>query len=178
MDPEDAIVLAGYGGYGEEVGFDDIGAAPRRRRGGMRRGGNPLVRRMAQVAPDAGQVGLDQVMPFPNGSFTSLVTSLNLTAQPQRKFQLSRLVIDTARIGATATGLVQVTNLVVGAEPQFVNTGAVPQSMFGATAVGIHLRANAARPGVTVTLSLSLTGGLTAPDTIVVSAAAVGPALA
>lgn len=176
MDPEDAIVLAGHGGYGEEVGFDDIGQRRGRGRGGRGRG-NPLVRRMAQVAPDAGQVGLDQVMPFPNGTFTSLVTTLNLPAQPQRKFMLSRLVIDTARIGATSTGLVQVTNLTVGAEPQFVNTGSVPVSMFGATAVGIHLRANAARPGVVVTLALSLTGPLTAPDTIVVSAAGVGPAL-
>jgi len=175
MDDEDAIVLAGYGGYGEQVGYDeDVGARRRRRRGG---GVPPMVRRMAQIAPDAGQIGLDQVMPFPNGTFTSLVTTLNLPAQPQRKFQLARLVIDTARIGATSTGLVQVTQLTVGAEPQFVNTGSVPISMFGATAVGIHLRANAARPGVVVTLSLSLTGALTAPDTIVVSAAGVGPAL-
>jgi hypothetical protein len=169
MDDDDAIVLAGYGGYGETVGA--------RRRGGGRAPA-PMVRRMQAIAPDAGQVGLDQVMPFPNGTFTLTVGNLNLTAQPQRKFQLARLVIDTARIGATATGIVQVTQLTVGAEPQFVNTGSVPSSMFSSVAVGIHLRANAARPGVTVTLSLSITPLPLVADTVVVSSAAVGPALA
>lgn len=178
---DDALVLAGY----EDMGYDDeIGA---RRRGRPRRLAaspmtqNPLTRRRAAqldaYQSDADGLPLDQVMPFPNGTFTLAIGTLNLVATPQRAFQIRRLVIDQARIGASATGLIQVTQLTVGADPQFVQTGSVPASMFGPTAVGILLKPAAARPGVTVTLSLAVSPLPTTTDTIVMSAAGVGPSI-
>ena len=180
---DEELILAGA--------YDDMGWNPFRRRGRKapaRRGapalpaGRPApaaARRAALKAyqPDATGLPLDQVMPFPNGTFTAAVTALLLQAQPQREFQARRLVIDLARIGASATGLVQVTQFTVGADPQFVNTGSIPASMFQSTAVGIALKPAAARPGVTISLGLSVAPAPAGADTIVVSAAAVGPAV-
>lgn len=183
MANEDDFILAGY----DDMGGDDDGDMGARRRV-VRRGwplpalpARPAVqpRRAALNAyqPDATGLPLDQIMPFTNGQFTSAVTALNLTGNPQRAFQPRRLVVELGRVGPTSTGLVQVTQFTIGADPQFVSTGSIPVTMFQATAVGIMLKPAAARPGITITLSLSLTGALTAPDVINVSAAAVGPAL-
>lgn len=166
---DDAIVLAGY---------DDMGA--RRGRGGRGGGytrGASRAQALAAFQPDANGNAVEQIMPFPNGTFILLNAPLVLPAQPQRAFQLRRLVIDRFNSGASATGLIQVTGLTVGADAQFVNTGAVPASMFSPTAVGIQLKPAAARPGITVTLQLSLTGALAGADFVLVTSAAVGPAL-
>ena len=105
------------------------------------------------------------------------MNTLNLAAAPQRAFQMRRLVIDFGRVGTSSTGLVQVTQLTVGADPQFVQTGAIPASMFSSAAVGLGLKGTGARPGVTLTLSLSVTPAPGSTDTILVSAAATGPAI-
>lgn len=161
---DDALILAGWD--------DELGAA-RRARGGR----NPR-QAMQRLQPDAGGIVLDQLLPFPNGSFTAAIAALTLSAAPQRAFRMRRLVIDFGRVGATATGLVQVTQLTIGADPQFVATGSIPAAMFASTAVGVHLKGNAARPGVTVVLALSVTPAPGAGDTILVSAAATGPSIA
>jgi len=201
MDDED-LILAGYGdesGYDDEdlEGEDEAGfrlpiplpgrRAPARR-GMPARRGTPAsaianIRRaraaaLMAVQPDTGGAALDQIMPFTVGTFTAAVPTLNLTGTPQRKFQLTRLVIELGRVGASATGLVVVTALTVGADPQFVQQGSIPASMFASNAVGIKLRPNAARPGITVTLSLALLGALAGADTIIVAAGGTGPALA
>lgn len=176
MANEDDFILAGY----EDMGADEDMGARRRRRFALPSPRAAVAPRRAALdayQPDATGLPLDQVMPFTNGQFTSAVTALNLTGAPQRAFQPRRLVIDLGRVGATSTGLVQVTQFTVGADPQFVSTGSIPAAMFQATAVGVMLKPAAARPGITITLSLSLTGALSSPDVINVSAAAVGPAL-
>lgn len=179
---DDEIILAGYDDMGADD--DDMGARRRRaRRGSFRLPAAPVARSAPRRAAldayqsDASGLPLDQMMPFTGGQFTSTVTALLLTGQPQRAFQPRRLIVDLGRVGATSTGLVQVTSFKVGADDQFVSTGSAPVSMFQATAVGIMLKPAAARPGITVYLGLSLTGALTAPDVINVSAAAVGPAI-
>ena len=180
MSDDDQFILSGY----DDMGYDDMGARRRRivpaRRPAPRPAANPAAARRSALRafqPDATGLPLDQIMPFPAGTFTSAVTTLLLQAQPQREFQPRRLVIDLGRVGATATGLVTVTQFTVGADPQFVNTGAIPASMFQATAVGIMLKPAAARPGVTVSLGLSVAPAPGVGDSIVVSAAAVGPAV-
>lgn len=193
MSNEDEFILSGYDdmGYDDMGGDDEAGWNPFKRRRAAPRRGVPAARRLAppaapaaarrqalrQFQPDATGLPLDQIMPFPAGVFTAAVTTLLLQAQPQREFQPRRLVIDLGRVGATATGLVTVTQFTVGADPQFVNTGAIPASMFQATAVGILLKPAAARPGVTISLGLSIAPAPGAGDTVTVSAAAVGPAV-
>jgi hypothetical protein len=164
---DDAVVLAG-GGY------SDMGYTRSRRSWGS---AAPRRQALAAYQPDASGVAVDQVMPFTTGTFTSVVTALNLTAQPQRAFQLRRLVIDRLNTGATAIGMVLVTGLVVGADAQLVNTGSIPAAMFSPLAVGTGLKPAAARPGITITLSLALQGALTNPDTVFIAAAASGPAI-
>jgi hypothetical protein len=183
----------GYDDLGyDELGYDDLGALVARRP--IRRppprpmprpvARNPAPRGMPLVeafedkrGEGTGSQLRDFPMPLTGGTFTSAVTALTLTAQPQRYFIGKRMVIDLGRNGATSTGLVQVTNVTVGIDPQMVNTGSIPASAFAATAVGTGINFKAARAGDIVTLQLSLTGALTAPDTIVVSACIFGLAL-
>lgn len=184
MPNDDEIILAGYDDMGADD--DDMGARRRvrRRGGGFRLPAAPVPARSAPrraaldaYQSDASGLPLDQMMPFTTGQFTSAVTTLLLTGQPQRAFQPRRLVVDLGRVGATSTGLVSVTSFKVGADDQFVSTGSAPVAMFSSVAVGIMLKPAAARPGITVYLGLALTGALTAPDVINVVAAAVGPSI-
>lgn len=132
---------------------------------------------LRQYQPDARGDALDQIVPFSAATLTAAVPTATLNAFPQRAFMLRRLVISLGRIGATAlTSLVTVTQLTVGADPQFVATGAIPADMFANTAVGVRLKPNAARPGITIFLGMAA-AGLVAPDTVAVSAAGIGPAI-
>jgi hypothetical protein len=185
MADDEAFILSGYDdmGYDDEMGARRRAVAPRARPAPARAVAirpAPAAARQAALRSfmaDSNGLPVDQVMPFPTGQFTSAVTTLLLTAQPQREFQPRRLVIDFGRVGATSTGLVSVTQFTVGADPQFVTTGSIPASMFSPTAVGMSLKPSAARPGVTIALGLSLLGALTNPDVVNVVAAAVGPAV-
>lgn len=95
--------------------------------------------------------------------------SIILSAIPQRPFRCERLVITTNG----APGDVLVTDVRVGATPQFVASGSVASDMFQATAVGASLRGDTAQPGITV--SVSVTNTSAAPLSI--NAAIVGEAL-
>jgi hypothetical protein len=132
---------------------------------------------LRQYQPDARGDALDQIVPFSAATLTAAAPTATLNAFPQRAFMLRRLVISLGRVGATAlTALVTVTQLTVGADPQFVATGAIPADMFANTAVGVRLKPNAARPGITIFLGMAA-AGLVAPDTVAVSAAGIGPAI-
>ena len=65
------------------------------------------------------------------------------------------------------------TDLLIGAEPQFVNSGAVPVSAFQPTAFGTELRGNTAQPGITVTLRLQNTTG----GAVTIGGAVIGSSL-
>jgi hypothetical protein len=192
---DDDIILAG-----EEAleGDEELGLSPNpfrrggrgkaRRRGG---GGMAIARRMntaqitaqrrasalRQYQPDARGDALDQIVPFTALTLTAAAPTGTMTAQPQRAFMLRRLVIELGRTGATAVAsLVTVTALTVGADPQFVATGGIPASAFAFNAVGVRLKPNAARPGITIFLGMAA-AGLVAPDTVAVSAMGIGPAI-
>jgi hypothetical protein len=202
---EDEIILAGYDDLaGDELGFNPFGMVARGARAVGRRiagrGGNGqramVVRRpmgyarnqaaidaanranaLRQYQPDARGDALDQIVPFSAATLTAAAPTNTLNAFPQRAFMLRRLVISLGRVGATAlTALVTVTQLTVGADPQFVATGAIPADMFSNNAVGVRLKPNAARPGITIFLGVAA-AGLVAPDTVAVSAAGIGPAI-
>ena len=75
------------------------------------------------------------------------------TWQPQRPFRLERLFLQSSGNNVDFN----VINLVVGADPQFVNDGAIPGTMFRPDAVGCHLRGNTANQGVTLSITLTNT---------------------
>lgn len=143
------------GGYdivgADEVGdydigaLDIVGAAAKRRMPGLSRG--------ERVMRDEGDIARRQVSPIPLTNIPANSTVL-VSFRPQRPLRIERLILD----GSSTNG-VFLTDLLIGAEPQFVNAGAVPVSAFAPTAFGTSLRGNTAQPGIEVVLSLQNTTG-------------------
>jgi hypothetical protein len=186
MDDETLEALADLLDGDDELGWDDeLGAAKPRRTpfGGRRPVKKPASKRKALMRAIASRMQggdnpkRDFIMPFPAGTFTAAVTTLSLPQGPQKPFVGRRLVIDFGRVGTTSTGLVTITNLAVGVDPQFVATGSVPANAFSPTAVGTRLEMDASEPGITITMQLAVAPAPTMTDTIAVSAALIGPAV-
>lgn len=174
----DAQILAGQ--------YDEVGAMVPRGRAGRQQmaRAQPTARvrnaqRMNELQSDnGGGQAFEQITPFTSSNALAVATpTATLIGTPQRRFQLQRLIIDVGRNGTTAaTALVTVTQIMIGANPQFTDTGETPVSMYASTAVGVRLFANAARPGIRIVISLAETG-LTMTDTITSSGGAIGPVL-
>jgi len=175
-------------GYDDDIlgelleGDDELGAIVRRRKAAGKKPVKNVSRSTVAKAfagRAAGAPGVrDYVMPFPATSLTASVTVATQTAQPQRRFIGRRLVIALGRNGASATGMVTITSLLVGVESQFASAGSVPADAFGATAVGTMLELDASSPGVTITLTLAVSPAPTTTDTITVASCLIGPSMA
>lgn len=133
----DSELMEGYDdevqGYGEEI----VGAARRRPRSARRQIKATNINRMA--------LGL---------GVTNLatLTSAIITVTPQVPFRLERLI-------SPSTGL-QVTDIKVGTNSQFVGSGSIPIEIFARDSVGVSLKGDTAVPGVDIALALSNpTGG-------------------
>lgn len=94
-----------------------------------------------------------QISPVPLTSVPANSTA-NATFRPQRPLRAERLVLDGAALG----GLF-VTDFLIGADPQFVNSGAVPASSFSPQAFNMELRGNTADPGIDITITFHNTTG-------------------
>jgi len=200
---EDEIILAGYDDLaGDELGFNPFGAVARGvravgrgagrlvGRGGRRPAARALMpvnraaldaaaRReaLAQYQPDSRGDALDQFMPFESAVLTLAAPTATLRGFPQRAFMMRRLVISLGRTGPSAlASLVTVTQLTVGADPQFISTGAIPADVFSNNAVGTRFKPNAARPGITIFCGVAA-AGLAGADTVSVAAVGIGPAI-
>lgn len=166
---------------------DDLGAPARRRPGaGARPKAGPMrkaaalskVRQALNTRRAAAFVDpeRDYMCPFTEVTFAAAsVPPLNATAQPQKRFVGVRLAIDVARTGASATGMVRLSNLAVGVDPQYAANGVVSAGNFAPTAVGTRLRIDASKPGITLTAALVITALPTTVDTVFVNTTLIGP---
>lgn len=99
-----------------------------------------------------------QIAPLP---ITVLSASTGTTAlqtisvQVQRVFRVERVNFNSSLNALSQTVITQIN---VGQDPQFVNSGAVPISAFFATSFGLTLRGNTAYPGLTITISVQNLG--------------------
>jgi len=82
---------------------------------------------------------------------------LNLTSRPQRPFKGQRLVIDITRTGATATGLITINRIDVGADNQLIAVGALPAGMYSPTAIDTNVVFDVAVPGIDIVVQLANT---------------------
>lgn len=158
----------------------DVGA-PRRRRGGGRggRGVQLPYHRLVPRVPGVPGPGLRlQPLGWPVFSFTA--TSGNVLTQitrPQRPFKGKRLVLDIARTGATSTGLITVTQLLVGTDNQFVASNPIGAAAFAANAFDVNLELAPATTAIDITLQLAIGLVPTAPDNVQVSGTLFGEAI-
>ena len=99
-------------------------------------------------------------------------TTASLTTRPMRPLRIERIVLVASKTagGPASTGSTFITQLVVGAEPQFVNAGAVPIEVFAFNAVGVVLQGNTVNPGIDLTFDFAnfdSTSGIVIGGTII-----------
>ncbi len=151
------------------------------RRPGMQRGGRPQVPRSSLIPQNPGvpQSGL-RLQPLGLGSTSFTATSgtiLQLTAAPQKPFKAQRLILDITRTGTTATGLVTVNRIDVGADNMLVaagGVGALPASMFANNGVDLNVSFSPATPGITIVVQLVISTAPTSPDHVDVAGGMLG----
>jgi hypothetical protein len=98
----------------------------------------------------------------------------NLIVQSQRPFRGTRLVFALSRTGATATGLMTLTQIVIGQDNQPAAQGAAPLDAFGPTAFDVDVDLDPTGPGInfTATIAISVLPG--AADRVDVSGVLFG----
>jgi len=158
--------------------LEDVGAFFRRKKRAAR--GVPARRLIAKI-PGVPARGLRE-QPLPLGSTAFVVaglTTLTLTARPQRPFRGRRLIVDLSRTnaGGSASGLVNITSLDIGADNQLpVPAGSsMPAAAFSSQAVGVNLDMDPCQGGIEVTMGVSISAAPTvAGDRVDVSAVIIG----
>lgn len=181
------------------VGDDEmVGAPVRRRRRQMpfyQRGGGVNVTALAQraqgemrdrrvmaaqvitpAAPGVPKPGpREEPLGFPAFAFVNAgATSVAQTTRPQKPFKGARLVIDIARTGATATGLITVVSLLIGSRNVLVNANPIGAAAFAANAFGVQLSMDEAVPGIDIVLTLATSAAPGVGDRIDVAATIIG----
>lgn len=195
-DLADVIGAAGFDDLaGDEISGDDLIAALQdvgalsigdvlgrgRRRGGGRgrggRGGKSIAaRRLIPGVPGAPAIGL-KLQPLGFNIVTFSATSGNAlpaSTRPQKPFKGKRLVVEIARVGATANGLVTVSSLTVGVNNQFVSTGSVSAGAFAATAFDVNMELSACTSALDITVNYVITPAPTGTDVAVVGTTLFG----
>lgn len=137
--------------------------------------------RAGQAAPGVNEPS-ENLLPFGFRDVTGVGTPFAFTAaggiqkvfqaQPQKPVRPERLVMNVRRVGASTAGLiVSINGFQVGADNQLVGLQGevIDAEMFATTGFGIRMSNSQAQPGILLTLSLALVGGVVvAPDFITV----------
>ena len=86
-------------------------------------------------------------------------TSLNAQNTVQKLYHPKRLIIDIARTGTTATGLLTVTRIDIGADNQMATSGGagpVPVALYANVGVDLNQNYAVLTPGITMTVQLTI----------------------
>lgn len=161
---------------------DIVGAVRRRRRGGnaMVRQGRPSLRsRIVQQIPGVSNpTGRGQPLGLGSTAFTATSgNALQLTGLPQKPFQAQRLILDSTRTGATATGLVTVSAISVGTDNQLAGQASLSISAFSSIAVDANILFTPAGAGISIGVSLNISIAPTTTDRVDVSGMMFGSTL-
>jgi len=165
------------GYYDEGVGTlelaDYVGARRRARRGNRRAA---VPRNLVPRIPGMPERG-PRLQPLGMGStaFTAASgTLLQLTALPQKPFKGQRFIVDLTRTGATATGLVTISRLDVGADNQMPGAGAVSANAFSPLAVDANISLDPATPGVSIIAQFNISAAPAGADRVDIGATLFG----
>jgi hypothetical protein len=131
---------------------------------------NPGIpsRRIMPTIPGAPALGAKlQPLGFTTVTFGAATgTALAATTRPQKPFKGRRLVVDIARTGTTATGLVTVTSITVGVNNQLVSTGAVGAGAFAATAFDCNVSLSACSSALDIAVNYAISAAPTMTDVV------------
>lgn len=159
--------------------YDNVGASPMMYSPPWQSpyGGGPMAQmpyggipsgRILPGIPGAPAIGVKlQPLGFSTVAFTaSSGTALAATTRPQKPFKGRRLVVDIARTGTTATGLITVTSITVGVNNQLVSTGAVGAGAFAATAFDCNVELSACSSALDIAVNYAISAAPTMTDRV------------
>lgn len=110
----------------------------------------------------------------PPGTFVATLSAITFQGQLQKPFRGERVLVSVVRTGATAVGRL-LTQIFVGTDLQQAEVTGFDIELIGvATAFGTRLTLMQAPPGVLIRMLITLSAGLTAPDTIFASMLVLG----
>jgi hypothetical protein len=124
--------------------------------------------RIIPSVPGAPAIGVKlQPLGFTTVAFTATSgTALPATTRPQKPFKGKRLVVDIARTGATATGLVTVTSLTIGVNNQFVSTNAVGAGSFAAGSFDTNVELSACSSALDIVVNYAISAAPAMTDRV------------
>lgn len=132
--------------------------------------------RIMPTIPGAPAIGV-RLQPLGFGAITFTATSgtaLPASTQPQKPFKGRRLIVELARTGTSATGLVSIASITVGVNNQFVSTGAVSAGAFAANAFDANVELSACSSALNITVNYTISAAPTMTDTVVVGTTLFG----
>lgn len=161
-----------FGGY---PGGFPMARMPPSYPGGYNNPGIPS-RRILPTIPGAPAIGAKlQPLGFTVVTFGAATgTALAATTRPQKPFKGRRLVVDIARTGTTATGLVTVTSITVGVNNQLVSTGAVGAGAFAPTAFDCNVSLSACSSALDIAVNYAISAAPTMTDTVSIATTIFG----
>ncbi len=180
--PPYEIGLEEFESGAEEFDSEEAGAALNLvNRLRARKGKSPMRRLPSPPAVLTGPRGLAlKRLPLGIGTVTfgaATGTSLTVEVEPQRGYTPKRLVAAVSRTGASATGLVRLTSLMIGDVQQLPASNGVPIEMFDTQATDAELDLTPVIPGQKVTLTLTISAAPAGADTVVVNLGFYGAAI-
>lgn len=136
---------------------------------------NQLVPAIPGVAQRGGRV---QMLGFTNGTFTAASgTAIVVRATPQRPIRGGRVFGSFARVGATATGLLTLSQLIVGTDGQLLSGDPISFDILAPTSFGVGVNLTPAVVGTVIQATVNVSAAPTMTDTIPFNMTIVGPAL-
>lgn len=165
-------------GYDDMHGVEgDVGASSKGMQKGAPHGGKMGRHHVRAHGPGGTQLVEDpdgqhlrkQLAPIPPAILAAAGIAGSVTTvlvQVQRIFRMERLVLNSSLNALSQTVITQVN---VGQDPQFVNSGSVPVQMFFNQSFDVGLRGNTAYPGLLLAIGFqnngpsadTITGGIT-----------------
>lgn len=101
-------------------------------------------------------------------------TSLSFTILPQKPFLIRRVITSIARSGTTATGLVSITRIAIGANDQLVQAAGFPADLFSAASADVDVVFDPASVGQQIVIQASISAAPTTTDTVVLGIGFLG----
>lgn len=124
--------------------------------------------RIIPSVPGAPAIGVKlQPLGFSDVQFSAASgTALSATTRPQKPFKARRLVVELARTGASATGLVKISSITVGVNNQFVSTGSVSAGAFAANGFDVNVELSACSTALDINVNYTITAAPAMADVV------------
>lgn len=136
---------------------------------------NMLVPAIPGVAQRGGRV---QLLGFTPGTFSSTSgTALVVRATPQRPIRGGRVFGSFARVGASATGLLTLSQLIVGTDGQLLSGDPISFDILAPNSFGVGVNLTPAVVGTVIQATVNVSAAPAMTDTIPFAMTIVGPAL-